>query len=624
MMENKEETLYKKNIDAIMQGNPFLWELVKEKKEYDKEVYMDRSMQGEEIVAFLKEGRSWYLNSRYDAAQAAEVWAEDIGDVTYVATLFVFGIGNGIYLRQLKKKYPENTIVVYEPSRAVFEMLLNETDMTDILSDDKIFLSVGEEGYGLFVEYVISFVNYANYTYVKWLHLPNYQRLFEKEYLNVKRHYVNWVQHLVINRNTYLISQEEYAKNILENLWDSLNAYSMDELALKLKENVDVEKYPAIIVSAGPSLDKNIHELKKAEKKAFLIVVDTALKTVLRAGIRPDITITVDPHKPIVLFEDARISELPMVVCLTSNTQVLQKHKGKKIYFGEGKSYYDSIYKMYGKKVSSTETGGSVANNAFSLAQFLGFKTIVLIGQDLAYPDKKGHTKEAYDEKEAEIDFTKEKYIEVEDIYGGKVWTEGNMDAYRRWFEKQITRYKDWKVIDATEGGAKIHGAEILTLKETIQRECEDLPEVDFSEIIEKIEPSFNEEELEEIKMKLRTIPNELELICEKLEEGIEKYRDLKKTAKERKLRAKKIKRLMNEIGEMTEWLENKPEMQLVQMYNYKADYNMQGKVFDIQDDVKDELSMIADNGIEMYESYFTSIDRLKENLDILYQTIEE
>lgn len=624
MMGNKEGTLYKKNIDAIVQNNMYLQEIVEKKTDYEEKAYMDKSMQGEDIVAVEKEGIIWYLNSRYDAEKAAEIWVEDIGDLTYVAIVFVFGIGNGIYLRQLRKKYPDNMIIAYEPSRAVFALLLNETDMTDILEDDNIFLMVGEEGRRLFVEYVNTFIKYANFMHTKWKCVPNYQRLFQLEYLKVQKIYLNWIQQLTLNRNTLLIAQEEFTENTLKNMWDSLNEYSMNTLAEKMKNEIELEKYPAIIVSAGPSLDKNIQELKKAEKKAFLIVVDTALKAVLRAGIKPDITITIDPHKPLVLFEDERISELPMVVCLMSNTKVLERHIGKKIYFGEGMSYNNSIYKKYGKEISSLESGGSVANNAFSLAKFLGFKTLILVGQDLAYPDKKGHTKDAYDEKEEEIDFTKKKYIEVEDINGGKVWTEGNMDAYRRWFETQITRYKELTVIDATEGGAKIHGAEILTLQEAVRRECEGLPEVDFAESIEKIEPCFTAEELEEIKAELRDIPNELDFIRKKLEEGIEKYRDLKKTGKERKLRAKKIKRLMKEIGELAEWLENKPEMQLVQMYNYEADYNIQGKVFDIQEDVKDELNMIADNGIELYESYFTAMERLKENLDILYQRIED
>lgn len=43
----------------------------------------------------------------------------------------------------------------------------------------------------------------------------------------------------------------------------------------------------------------------------------------------------------------------------------------------------------------------------------------------------------------------------MEDIYGGKIYTENNMNAYRKWFEGTISRYTDIEFIDATEGGAK-------------------------------------------------------------------------------------------------------------------------------------------------------------------------
>ena len=42
-------------------------------------------------------------------------------------------------------------------------------------------------------------------------------------------------------------------------------------------------------------------------------------------------------------------------------------------------------------------------------------------------------------------------------------------EKYLEWFEEQIKTYEDTiKVIDATEGGALIHGSEVLTLKEAL------------------------------------------------------------------------------------------------------------------------------------------------------------
>ena len=53
----------------------------------------------------------------------------------------------------------------------------------------------------------------------------------------------------------------------------------------------------AIVIAAGPSLNKNIKELKRAKGKAFLIAVDTAVKRLLKEGIVPDMYATLDGMK---------------------------------------------------------------------------------------------------------------------------------------------------------------------------------------------------------------------------------------------------------------------------------------------------------------------------------------
>ena len=64
----------------------------------------------------------------------------------------------------------------------------------------------------------------------------------------------------------------------------------------KTRQFVDVipRNIPAIIVAAGPSLNKNILELKRLKGRAFIIAVDTAIKPLLNAGIIPDMYAVVD------------------------------------------------------------------------------------------------------------------------------------------------------------------------------------------------------------------------------------------------------------------------------------------------------------------------------------------
>lgn len=96
-----------------------------------------------------------------------------------------------------------------------------------------------------------------------------------------------------------------------------------------------------------------------------------------------------------------------------------------------------------------------------------GIQNDYFMGLDLAYPGGIEHTKEAYHELTL-IDKSKKEYIEIEDIWGNKVLTEENMNLYRKWFESYIKIMPQIRFIDATEGGALIHGTEIKNMDEVI------------------------------------------------------------------------------------------------------------------------------------------------------------
>ena len=623
-MNMEKNEIYNSNMKCILESNPYLWETLQEQEESEYDVFVDTSISGEKIVGINLKGKDWYFNSRYSAEKAAKVWTEGNEVQNYEAVIVVFGFSNGMYLKKLIEKYPDNIIIAYEPSMALMQLVLKEIDLADCLLHEKLFLAVGESGKRLFTEYVQTLIKYTKYKLVDWFVIPNYRKLFELDYLKVQHIYMIWMRQITLDRNTFILLQDEFADNYLANMYEFFNNYTIDGLYDCFKK-IDKEKRPAIVVSAGPSLDKNINELKKAKDKAFIIVVDTALKAVLRAGIVPDLTITIDPHKPLILFEDERIRKLPMIFCIMSNKQVMDSQKGKKIFFGDSESYIQAIFNKYDKKLSALETGGSVACNAFSTAVFLGFKNIILVGQDLAYPNGKEHTKDAYDNEAENKLKDGKRYFEVEDIYGGKVLTEENMDAYRLWFETQIVRYPHLHVIDATEGGAKIRGTEVLTLNETIERECKNLRKIDFAKVIDGITKTYSGEELDEITKQLYNIPEELKKLKRKIKSGIKQYEELERQGRlnESERDETQIRRIAKKIEKINQWIDEKPEIYLIHMYNYKDEYIVQEEVYDIKDELNEELCAIAQNGIKMFNSYLTAMEHLEKNLPKLYESIK-
>ena len=81
---------------------------------------------GEEHIELDKDGHMFRLNSRYDPRQLAKIWVDRIEDVSLYSVFIILGLGDGLVLEELMDRYPENTIVVYEPSPKVLKHWLNK------------------------------------------------------------------------------------------------------------------------------------------------------------------------------------------------------------------------------------------------------------------------------------------------------------------------------------------------------------------------------------------------------------------------------------------------------------------------------------------------------------------
>ena len=259
-------------------------------------------------------------------------------------------------------------------------------------------------------------------------------------------------------------------------------------------------------------MNKNIKELKRAKNKSFIIAVDTAVKPLLREGIVPDMFATLDGLKPLELVKTEQARNLPLLTMVTAANAILDYHTGKKFFYDEGYEYVRKMFEMNGKKLEGFPTGGSVATLAFSLTCHLGFRKIIFVGQDLAYTDNKSHADGTFQDAMPEEDT--EEFIKVPGNYETEVPTLKNLDSYRKWFGEYIewwTRGHKTVFINATEGGARIEGTELMTLSEVIDREC--IKEVDVSACIDRLEPVFQEEEQEKIRIFQQDTPKQVHQI---------------------------------------------------------------------------------------------------------------
>ena len=129
--------------------------------------------------------------------------------------------------------------------------------------------------------------------------------------------------------------------------------------------------------------------------------------------------------------------------------------------------------------------GATVAHLSFYLAEFLGCDPIILVGQDLGFVDglyykpgtaihetwgvELGRFNTLETKEWERIVRSKTILRKIPDIYGHPMYTEEQFFVYLQQFERDFAASR-CKVIDATEGGAKKQGVEVMTLRKAIDQ----------------------------------------------------------------------------------------------------------------------------------------------------------
>ncbi|HHV10456.1 MAG TPA: DUF115 domain-containing protein [Clostridiales bacterium] len=506
---------YNRNMELLEKYNHKLYSCIKEYEDDRSSftpvhVYSSPTKDGNAALTVSINRQEFRLNSIYYPIQEAQRWCSQFEFSNLGIVISLYGLGNGIFLRELiNRKGNEDIILVYEPCMEIFFHVINNYDITDILENEKVLISVEDFNEEDFREAIVRHVYWTNLgSQIVCMH-PQYDKVFMEKSIKFLQILNGHNNRTIVNRNTNAFFGRDAVENTIKNLRFVQNAMTVKDLA---KENFgDV---PAIIVSAGPSLDKNIHLLKQAKGKAVIVATDTAMKFLYRHDVVPDFFVTLDAMKPESYLDDPRFMEVPLFCKVEANWRILYKHNAKKIYCSSH-SYMENMFERLGKKISDYTTGGSVATGAFSVCAEMKFKHIILVGQDLAFAGDRTHAGELSDHVHGE----EEGIRYIEGIHGGRVKTRHDWYIYLQWFEDSIQLVKDSiEVIDGTEGGAKIHGTKIMTLQEAIDRYCNE--DINVAEILDKTSNTLSDGEISQLHGFMRESIQELDVIYEKVHQA--------------------------------------------------------------------------------------------------------
>ncbi len=585
------------------------------KIENGKDYCLEETCFGEKIIGVVKNGHEYRLNSVYKPEWAARQYATRYQELQDYAVIGILGLSDGRAVRSfLQNCNTTQTVIIYEPDANVFCMAMQNFVLADILKRKNVFLVVEGLNGDELSRILEKQITYQNRGLLVQCILPNYDVLYPLEGNAFIDAMIYYIKMEVFNKNTEVLHAATLGDNLMYNLPYVLKQSSVYELKKYIMEK-EYNDVPAIIVSAGPSLDKNIQELKNAEGKAFIIGVDSSLKALVREGIHIQIAVSVDPGKNPELFKDERMNAFPYVLSCFSLPLIVQQNHNRIFYkAGYGSKVFENlIYQKANKRLGELETGGSVATDAFSLALELGFKKIILVGQDLAFTGGKGHVSGFVES--AANKRTEDMLVDVESINGEIIKTDLQMAYYREWFEKQIEKMKgEVIVINATEGGARIHGAVETTLHEAIETYC--TKHANFDKVISEVPNLLSDAEQKILLEEFLQTENRLLDLERKILDGINVYEQLITLEEKNQQNTQEYRVLIEKIAEVNALEETEDYMNLARLYAKQMEYEAAEDIY-----TAEELSVsdIAIRGKKLLEGYLEGSRICREHVrDIL------
>ncbi|ENU2801396.1 motility associated factor glycosyltransferase family protein [Campylobacter coli] len=378
----------------------------------------------------------------------------------------IYGIGNALLIKNLAKHYKH--LFVFESEIELFILALSMIDLSEELCSGKIYLvDIKEERVDIQLLILFDMKDMFEYLSLYEMFVNNsfYKQFQQDDWYKANTLCEKNIEVIVRNLNSSLHIGFECYSHLLQNIPSMLESIPFQRILSQRKNKFE----NAIVVSAGPSLTKQLPLLKAYQDKAVIFCADGALSMLEKEGIVPDYVTNLDFTDLAMKFFQNKENKtsLNVLSCATHLSLV---------HFLDNKSVVlrdDPLYQRFNlNDFGYIDTGTHVSHFSYTLALALGFKNIIMIGQDLAFDEEGNSHSKGFDFGEK---FSGEENIDKLKVpaYGGKgeVLTHITWNDYRIKLEYLFAcNEQKAKFYNATEGGARINFTEELSFKECCEK----------------------------------------------------------------------------------------------------------------------------------------------------------
>ncbi|EOF4552308.1 motility associated factor glycosyltransferase family protein [Campylobacter jejuni] len=381
----------------------------------------------------------------------------------------IYGIGNALLIKNLVKHYKH--LFVFESEIELFILALSMIDLSEELKVYKIVLfdCVAKD---LEIQIAMIFDQQSILEYLSlyemFISSHYYLKYYETSILSLNELCIKSASVAIRNADITCFLPLLTHGQFLQNIPSMLESIPFQRILNKRKNKFE----NAIVVSAGPSLAKQLSLLKAYQEKAVIFCADGALSMLEKEGIVPDYVLNIDfEDLPLRFFKNKENLKQSIIAleCATHPNVVYSLKAENCMIVLRNKALYQRFNL---NDFGYIDTGTHVSHFSYTLALALGFKNIIMIGQDLAF-DEEGNSHSKGFILGERIDHALNLPTLKTQAYAGKgeVLTHIAWNDYRIKLEYLFAcNDQKAKFYNATEGGARINFTEELSFKECCEK----------------------------------------------------------------------------------------------------------------------------------------------------------
>ena len=374
------------------------------------------------------------------------------------------GLGLGYLALQYSERFPIAETVIIEPDNNLFLCCLAARPLASLFRHKHISMLIGVQP-----EEAASFLISTGWNSKILLKAPVPTDTYK-----------NWykVFFTLLERNTMKNSINAKTLERFGSLWLKNTVKNLDMLSTAAKIDCFKNAFSdaaAVVLAGGPSLTAHLELIKQSEKDFLIIAVDTAMRACLQAGITPDFILSFDPQYWNYLHTAGLDTHTSILISEAAVFPAVLRQRYRAVFLSESSAPFARYLEGEGQNSRTDCTlaaGGSVATTAWDFARYIGAKTVIMAGLDLAYPGKQTHFAGSTFEEAAHTRstrFASAEQANVNSLFsafpslhqnyaGGTVLTDRRMLLYAWWFESTLAKYPEVKTFNLMPRGVFIPG----------------------------------------------------------------------------------------------------------------------------------------------------------------------